>query len=61
MKNQLDLIEQDFKLLQSEFKKKNPMIKDVSILLLIAVRVLTVPFCGLTTTARHLRVSDHAL
>ena len=28
MKSHLDLIEADFKLLQSEFKKKNPQIRD---------------------------------
>jgi hypothetical protein len=28
MKNTLDLIEQDFNLLASEFKKKNPALKD---------------------------------
>jgi hypothetical protein len=42
MKSSLDLIEQDFKLLQSEFKKKNPLIKDVSMftLLIFVSRVL---------------------
>ena len=30
MKNQLDTIEADLKILQSEFKKKNPQIKEVS-------------------------------
>jgi hypothetical protein len=30
MKSQIDLIEQDFRALQAEFKKKNPQIKDVS-------------------------------
>ena len=30
VKNQLDMIEADLKVLQSEFKKKNPQIREVS-------------------------------